>query len=103
MANSAGEFFTIALFSVAACYGGFAATASPITADYFGLKNLRVNFGFVFPAFGFAGVLGPQIGARLSEKTGSFDQAFLVVAGLCAVGIVITAFCFYNYKRGADG
>jgi OFA family oxalate/formate antiporter-like MFS transporter len=89
LANAGGALFTAALFFVGACYGGFAAMFSPIAADFFGLKNLRVNYTFLYTAYGLAGILGPQLAVR-AKAAGGYDTAFKVVAVFSLMGICLS-------------
>ncbi|MFV0441586.1 MAG: OFA family MFS transporter [Lachnospirales bacterium] len=83
--------FVIALFAVSACYGGFTSMFSPICADNFGIKNLSVNYAFLYLAYGIAGLIGPQLGARAKLISGGYSLAFMVVAVMSIVGIVLVS------------
>jgi OFA family oxalate/formate antiporter-like MFS transporter len=89
LANMGGIIFTAALFFVGACYGGFAAMFSPLAADFFGLKNLRINYTFLYTAYGFAGILGPQLAVR-AKAFGGYDTAFIVVALFSVIGVFLS-------------
>ncbi len=73
-------------------YGGFLAVMPTITADYYGTKNLGVNYAWVYSAWGAAGVLGPVIGIQIRTATGAWLNAFSILAAACFVGIAITYF-----------
>ncbi|HPO16238.1 MAG TPA: OFA family MFS transporter [Candidatus Hydrogenedentes bacterium] len=47
-------------------FGGNFALFPAATADYFGNKNVGTNYGWVFLAYGVAGIAGPYIGALFS-------------------------------------
>lgn len=81
-------------------YGGFVAMMAPLTADTFGSKHLSVNYGFMYVAYGFGGLLGPRLAATLKDlNNGDYSQAFLIAALLCIVGIVLAFFASkYNRK-----
>lgn len=71
------------------CYGAIFTLMPSSTADSYGLKNLGVNYGILFTAFGVAGVFGPILGARIRDLNGNYTAAFvtsgvllLVAAGL---------------------
>jgi len=51
-------------------FGGNFALFPSATADAFGTRNLGVNYGCVFTAYGAAGVIGPQVAAtsRMSSR-----------------------------------
>jgi OFA family oxalate/formate antiporter-like MFS transporter len=67
------------------CFGGFLALFPSLTADYYGTKNFGTNYGIMFMAFGIAAIVGPKIGT-----SGSFTQAFLIAAVLCAIAAGMT-------------
>jgi len=70
-------------------YGANLSLFPSTTADYFGTKNLGVNYGFVFTAWGVGGVFGSQVAAKIVDATTSYNMAFTVAAVLCvaAAGI----------------
>ena len=47
-------------------YGGNFACIPAVTADYFGQKELAVNFGLMFTSVSAAGIIGPTIAGLLS-------------------------------------
>jgi len=89
LTKSSGAIFVAALLAISACYGGFTSMFSPVCADNFGLKNLAVNYTFLYIAYGFAGAIGPQLAARIKTVSGGYDLAFLTVAGMSVVGFVL--------------
>ncbi len=48
-------------------FGGNFALYPAATADYFGNKNVGVNYGWMFTAYGVGGLLGPQIAAYFKD------------------------------------
>ena len=52
------------------------------TADFYGTKNLGMNYGALFTAWGAAGVLGPLIAGRVFDATKSYQYAFYAAAVL---------------------
>ena len=71
-------------------YGPIFALFPTATADFFGLKNLGVNFGIMFTSFGVGGTLGPLVGARIADKTGGvYDQAYIIFGIMLVVGVVL--------------
>jgi len=64
-------------------FGGNFALFPSATADYFGTKNLGVNYGFIFTAYGVAGILGPVVGGVLFDKTQNYLLAFIFAGTLC--------------------
>ena len=80
--------FVIGLSIVGFCYGGEFAVMPAFTADYFGTKNVGVNYGLVFTAWGIAGILGPIIGAQVRAAYGTFLPAFWILSGLGVLGLI---------------
>ncbi|MCW3491385.1 L-lactate MFS transporter [Dethiobacter alkaliphilus] len=74
---------------VAFAFGGMLSLFPALTADYFGLKNLGVNYGLVFTAWGAGGVFGPLIGGIVRDMTGTYGIAFAISAGLSVLGVLL--------------
>lgn len=73
-------------------YGGFLGTMPSITADYFGIKNVGLNYAWVYTGWGAAGYFGPQVGTVLvggSIDRVDWNNAFYFIAGTCIVGMVL--------------
>jgi OFA family oxalate/formate antiporter-like MFS transporter len=64
-------------------FGGNFALFPSLTADLFGTKNFGANYGWVFTAYGIAGVLGVWVGNTAQKLSGSYFAAFAIAAGLC--------------------
>jgi len=77
-------------------FGGNFALFPAVTADYFGNKNVGLNYGFVFVSYGIAGVIGPQIAGYFKDaaKGGSDPSVWVtpfIIAGVaCLLGATIT-------------
>ena len=81
---------TVLLLTIAAAwvgfnYGGIFALFPSATADFFGTKNLGVNYGFVFTSYGVAGIFGPILGGKVFDLTGSYLYAFIPAGVLCII------------------
>jgi OFA family oxalate/formate antiporter-like MFS transporter len=79
--SSTGAFlFGVALvgFNYGACLSLFPATA----ADYWGTRNLGLNYGILFTAWGVGGVFGPLLAGSIADATGSYTRAYQVAGGL---------------------
>lgn len=70
-------------------FGGMLTVFPAITADLFGVKNLGVNYGLVFTAWGAGGVFGPLVGGLVRDLTGVYGVSYAVSAVLSAAGIVL--------------
>ena len=77
-------------------FGGNFALFPSATADYFGTRNLGVNYGWIFTAYGVAGILGPVVGGVLFDATGQYLMPFVFAGILCfiaaASSVVIWSF-----------
>ncbi len=76
-------------------YGGFLGTMPSITSDYYGLKNVGLNYAWVYTGWGAAGYFGPQVAKVLvggSVDRSDWNQAFYFIAGACVVGMVLWFF-----------
>jgi OFA family oxalate/formate antiporter-like MFS transporter len=62
------------------CYGAIFPLFPAAVADFYGVKNLGVNYGLVFTGFGVAGVLGPILGSKLCDVSGSWNLSFFASA-----------------------
>ncbi len=77
-------------------FGGNFALFPAITADYFGNKNVGLNYGYVFLSYGIAGIIGPQIAGYFKDTAkGSGDPSvwitpFMIAGIACLVGAAIT-------------
>ncbi len=74
------------------CFGGYLALYPSLTADYFGTRNLGMNYGIVFLAYGTGAILGPYLAGRINDLTGGFTQAFLIAGVMCLVAVGLTFF-----------
>ena len=93
--------FEAALFVVISMYGGGFATIPAFLADIFGPENVGAIHGATLTAWSTAAIVGPVIITELSKRAkaglapGSslvhiYDQPLQVLAGLLAVGVLLT-------------
>jgi OFA family oxalate/formate antiporter-like MFS transporter len=68
------------------CYGTIFTLMPAATADFYGVRNLGVNYGFVFTGFGVAGVFGPLLGGKIRDVTGSYSTSYTISAVMLLVG-----------------
>jgi MFS transporter, OFA family, oxalate/formate antiporter len=71
------------------CYGTIFTLMPAATADFYGVRNLGVNYGLVFTAFGVAGVLGSLLGGRVSDLLGSYHVAYIVSGAMLLIGAIL--------------
>ncbi len=77
--------FYVLLFFVYYCYGTQLSVFTALTGDFWGTRYLATNYGVMLLAWGFAGVMGPLLGARVYVATGNYGYAFFG-SGLLACG-----------------
>jgi MFS transporter, OFA family, oxalate/formate antiporter len=58
-------------------------------ADYYGVKNFGGNYGVLYTAWGISGIIGPIIAGIVVDRTGAYDLAYMISAGLLAVALVL--------------
>jgi MFS family permease len=93
--------FEAALFVVLTMYGGGFATIPAFLADMFGAENVGAIHGVLLTAWSAAAIAGPVIITELSNRAKAnlapgasrihiYDQPLEVLAGLLAVGFLLT-------------
>jgi len=70
-------------------YGGTLALMPAVTADYYGSKNLGLNYGLVFVGWGVAFFV-PQLAGYIHDATGSFTGAFYLSGGLLVAAVALS-------------
>jgi OFA family oxalate/formate antiporter-like MFS transporter len=72
-------------------YGGTLSLMPALTTDYFGPKNMGLNYGLIFLGWGIAFFI-PQLGGYIEKETGKIDGAFYLSAGLLAAAVILSRF-----------
>jgi MFS transporter, OFA family, oxalate/formate antiporter len=85
------------LFIVYWCYGTQLSVNAATAADFWGTKNVGINYGMLFTAWGVAGLLGGRIGGLLHDKYRNYQMAVYTAAVLAAVALI----CELSAKRPA--
>jgi MFS transporter, OFA family, oxalate/formate antiporter len=70
-------------------FGGFLALLPSLTADYFGTKSLGTNYGYMFTAYGIAGIGGPFMIDAIRASAGAFTNAMYYISVACVAGIAL--------------
>jgi MFS transporter, OFA family, oxalate/formate antiporter len=70
-------------------YGAIFALFPAATADFFGIRNLGVNYGLVFTGWGVAGIIGPVVGGLVADMTGTYNISYAVSAVMLLIGAVL--------------
>jgi MFS family permease len=77
-------------FSYGACLSLFPAT----TADQWGTKNMGLNYGVLFTAWGVGGVIGPTLAGKIADSTGSYTGAYNIAGLLLMFAFVLAMFSY---------
>ncbi len=70
-------------------YGGGLALMPAFTADFFGPKNLGMNYGLVFIGWGL-GFFMARLGGTIKDITGTLDWAFYISAMVLIAAVVLS-------------
>lgn len=63
-------------------YGACLALFPAVTADYWGTRNLGLNYGILFTSWGVGGVFGPMLAGFIADSRGSYETAYYIASGL---------------------
>jgi OFA family oxalate/formate antiporter-like MFS transporter len=69
-------------------YGGGLALMPSFASDFFGPKNLGMNYGLVFLGWGL-GFFMARLGGTIEDITGSLNYAFYISGGLLVAGVIL--------------
>jgi len=87
--------FILAAALIGFNYGGSFALFPAITADYFGNKNVGSNYGWIFTAYGVAGLAGPLLAGYFKDAAqgaidpGAWMAPFVIAGVVCLLGAII--------------
>jgi MFS family permease len=70
-------------------YGTNLAVFPAVCKDCFGIRNFGFNYGFLFAAFGSAGIVMPWLNGTIEDRTGSSDLSYAIIIGLLAGAAVL--------------
>jgi len=70
-------------------YGSLFSLMPSITADFFGVKNMGVNYGLVFSGWGIAAIIGPILGGYVVKTTGTYAISYVVAGVLLLVATLM--------------
>jgi len=73
-----------------ASYGALFSVFPVAIADYYGTKNLGVNYGLLFTSWGVGGVIGPLLAGGIFDATGSYNISYIVSAALLIIACLLT-------------
>ncbi|MGA7616078.1 MAG: OFA family MFS transporter [Thermoanaerobaculia bacterium] len=78
----------ILIFGVYYCFGTLLSVFPSTTADFFGTRNLGVNYGWMFTAYAVAGIVGPMIGGSMFRTYQNYTIAFYTAGVLSVVALI---------------
>ncbi len=70
-------------------YGSLFSLMPSITADFFGIKNMGVNYGLIFTGWGIAAVIGPMLGGVVVMKSGTYTVSYILAGVLLVIGMLL--------------
>jgi OFA family oxalate/formate antiporter-like MFS transporter len=74
--------FVVTMVLVFLTWGELYVLFPAVLADMFGARHAASNYSFLYSTKGLASILGGGLAALLFEKTGTWDYAFYISAGL---------------------
>jgi len=78
----------VLIFVVYFCYGAQASVIPATVSDFWGTRYAGTNYGSIFTAWGFSGILGPTIGGVLFDRYKNYGIAFYTAAALAVVALI---------------
>ncbi len=78
----------VLIYVVYFCYGAQASVIPSTVADFWGSRYAGTNYGSIFTAWGFSGILGPTIGGVLFDRYKNYGVAFYTAAALAVIALV---------------
>lgn len=70
-------------------YGAMISVYPSAVGDFYGTKNMGLNYAILFTAWGVGGVLGPVLAGYILDQTGGYSTAYTVAAVLCFFAAVL--------------
>ena len=93
-----------AIYGVA--HGSFFTLISPTVARLFGIGSHGVLLGIVLFSGNLGGAIGPVVAGYIFDLTHSYQLVFLLMAGVCAIALLLTPFlkpAVRKREAGAEG
>ena len=94
--------FVLGSAVVGLSYGACLSLFPSATADFWGTKNLGLNYGIMFTAWGVGGVFGPLMAGKIADVTGSYNLGYFISAGLMIFGALLTLVTKAPKKREVE-
>ena len=84
--------FVVGSAIIGICYGSCLSLFPSACGDYWGTKNLGLNYGILFTAYGIGGIFGPILAGRIADASGNYNMAYTISAGLMILAAILTFF-----------
>ena len=90
----AGASWMLFVFGVVCgfAHGGFFTVMSPTVAELFGTKAHGVLFGIVLSWGTLGGAVGPSLAGHFFDVKGTYNEVFIVLTGMAALGLTAALF-----------
>ena len=66
-------------------YGAMLSVYPSAVCDFYGTKNLGLNYGILFTAWGVGGIVGPILAGTIVDSTGGYFWAYIAAGSFCFV------------------
>lgn len=74
---------------IGANYGANLSVIPPLMKDFYGAKNLAMNYGVVYTAWGLGGFMVSQLGSTIKDIYGSYEYAYILAATMLILGTAL--------------
>ena len=78
----------VLIYFVYFSYGAQASVIPTTVSDFWGTRYAGTNYGTLFTAWGFSGILGPTIGGVLFDKYKNYGVAFYTAGALAVIALI---------------
>ena len=69
-----------------------------LCGDNFGSKNFGLNYACLYSGYTLASFVGPMLASNVLQKTGNYNQAF-IIAGLMTLAGVVLVYAMSKYSK----
>jgi MFS family permease len=80
----------VVVFLLGFNYGTNLAVFPAACKDFFGIRDFGLNYGWLFAAFGSAGLVMPWLNGLILDRTGSGDLSYVIIIGLLVAAAVLS-------------
>ncbi|MCS7120285.1 MAG: OFA family MFS transporter [Nitrososphaerota archaeon] len=94
--------FIAGLCLIGLCFGGFLALYPSLTSDHYGSRNMGINYGLLFTAYGGGSILGPTLASYTRTYNGSYLPALYASAFLALLGTILALVLKMRIKTELD-